>query len=252
MESYRYILFAKEGNIGVVTINRPEIKNALSMELLDEITDVFNRMEKDEEINAVVLTGVDDAFAAGFDMHSVMALGKNKNQGLKTIEESFLGILKFPMPVIAAVSGPALAAGFDLMVMADIRVMSETAKVGQPEIRWALTPLSDPLWKIIGMGRAKEVTMTGRIYGAQEAKEMGLANYVYPLASYLAEAKKLAHRIADFERNALKANKEQTNRVPGMEVHAAIRTQLWTFRNFVGSDDMIERMSAFLESNKKK
>ncbi|MDD2619558.1 MAG: enoyl-CoA hydratase/isomerase family protein [Syntrophomonadaceae bacterium] len=249
---YQHILFTKESNIGIVTINRPEVKNALSMELLDEITDIFNKMEQDEEINAVVITGSDEAFAAGFDMNSVMALGKNKNQGLKTIEESFLGILKFPMPVIAAVSGPALAAGFDLMVMADIRVMSETAKLGQPEIRWALTPLSDPLWKIIGMGRAKELTMTGRIYGAEEAKDMGLANFVYPVESYLKEAKKLAHKIAAFERNALKANKEQTNRVPGMEVHAAVRTQLWTFRSFVGSEEMIERMSAFLDSNKQK
>ncbi|MEN6350946.1 MAG: enoyl-CoA hydratase/isomerase family protein [Syntrophomonas sp.] len=248
---YRNIFFAKEENIAVVSINRPQVKNALSMEVLTEIAHVFNQMEKDEEINAVVLTGNDQAFSAGFDMNSVMNLGKDKDRSLAIIEESFLSILKFPLPVIAAVSGPALAAGFDLMVMADIRVMSEAAKVGQPEIRWALTPLSDPLWKIIGMGRAKEVTMTGRIYGAQEAKEMGLANYVYPLETYLEEAKKLAHRIAAFERKALKANKEQTNRVPGMEVQAAVRTQLWTFRNFVGSEDMVARMTAFLESNKK-
>lgn len=249
---YQNIIFSKENKIGIVQINRPEFMNALTMELLTELAHVFEEMEKDEEINAVVLTGVEKAFSAGFDMPSVMSLGENKSAGLKIIEESFLNILKFPLPVIAAVSGPALAAGFDLMVMADIRVMSETAKVGQPEIRWALTPLSDPLWKIIGMGRAKEVTMTGRIYGAEEAKEMGLANYVYPRESYLEEAKKLAGRIAAFEREALKANKEQTNRVPGMEVQSAIRTQLWTFRNFVGSEAMCSRMQAFLESNKNK
>lgn len=249
---FKDLLLEKEGNIACVKLNRPDRMNALSMELLGEVIQAFKELEKDEEINAVVLTGNDKAFSAGFDMDSVMNLGKNKMRSMEIVEESFLSILKFPMPVIAAVSGPALAAGFDLMVMADIRVMSEKVKVGQPEIVWALTPLTDPLWKIIGMGRAKEVTMTGRIYGAQEAKEMGLANYVYPMDTYLEETKNLARRIAAFDRNALKANKEQTHRIPGMEVEAAIRTQIWTFRNFVGSEDMTRRMTAFLESNKKK
>lgn len=249
---YQNINFTKEGKVAIVQINRPEFMNALTMELLAELAQLFREMEKDEEINAVVLTGIEKAFAAGFDMPSVMSLGEDKAAALKIIEESFVGILKFPLPVIAAVSGPALAAGFDLMVMADIRVMSETAKVGQPEILWALTPLSDPLWKIIGLGRAKEVTMTGRIYGAEEAREMGLANFVYPQESYLEEALKLAGRIAAFDREALKANKEQTNRVPGMEVQAAIRTQLWTFRSFVGSNAMCSRMQAFLTGDKNK
>lgn len=249
---FKDLLLEKEGNIACVKLNRPDRMNALSMEMLEEIIQAFKELEKDEEINAVVITGNDKAFSAGFDMDSVMNLGKSKMKSMEIVENSFFRILKFPMPVIAAVSGPALAAGFDLMVMADIRVMSEKVKVGQPEILWALTPLTDPLWKIIGMGRAKEVTMTGRVYGAEEAKEMGLANYVYPMDSYLEEAKNLARKIAAFDRNALKANKEQTHRIPGMEVEAAIRTQIWTFRNFVGSEDMTERMTAFLESNKKK
>jgi enoyl-CoA hydratase len=176
---------------------------------------------------------------------------ENKMASIDICEESFIRIMKFPLPVIAAVSGPALAAGFDLMVMADIRVMSQTAKLGQPEILWALTQLTDPLWKIIGQGRAKEVAMTGRIYGADEAFQMGLANYVFPVETYFQEAKKLAHRIASFDRSALKATKDQSNRVPGMEPEAAVRTQLWAFRNFVGSDEMTRRMTAFKESKKK-
>lgn len=247
---YQNILYEKEGHIAVVTLNRPQNFNALNLPLMAEIGDAFARMEKDEDINAVVLTGGEKAFCAGFDMDTVMHA--DKSQIIKACQDSFLRILRFPMPVIAAVTGPALAAGFDLMVMADFRVFSDSVRVGQPEIVWALTPLSDPLWKIIGLGRAKEVTMTGRFYGAQEAKEMGLANYVFPRAAYLDEAKKIAHGIAQFDRAALQANKEQTNRVPGMEVEAAIRTQIWTFRNFVGSEDMTKRMTKFLESNKQK
>lgn len=247
---YSYIQYEKDGRIAVVTLNRPQNFNALNLPLMAEIGDVFARMEKDEDINVVVLTGGEKAFCAGFDMDTVMHA--EKAEVIKACQDSFLRILRFPMPVIAAVTGPALAAGFDLMVMADFRVFSDSVRVGQPEIVWALTPLSDPLWKIIGLGRAKEVTMTGRVYGAQEAKEMGLANYVFPCATYLEEARKIAHGIARFDRAALQANKEQTNRVPGMEVEAAVRTQIWTFRNFVGSEDMIRRMTRFLESNKKK
>lgn len=240
----------KEGKVALVRIDRPEAMNALTMHILQEIKEVFPVLGEDENLRAIVFTGNDQAFSAGFDMPSVMNLGKDKMKKMDLIEESFLAVLKCPLPVIAAVSGPALAAGFDLMVMADIRIMSQTARVGQPEILWALTPLCDPLWKIIGLGRAKEVTMTGRVYGADEAREMGLANYVYPVENYLDKAMELAHRIAAFDRTALKANKQQTNRVPGMEVEAALRTQIWTFRNFAGSQGMIERMEAF--RNKKK
>ncbi len=249
---YKNLRIEKDGNIAVVKIDRPELKNALNLALLESIGNAFADLEQDTEVNAVVLTGSDEVFCAGFDMNTVMDLGQGKMQKVDIIERAFLSVLRYPMPVIAAVSGPAIAAGFDLMVLADIRVFSETAKVGQAEIRWALTPLNDPLWKIIGMGRAKEVTMTGRIYGAGEAREMGLANYVYPIECYLDEARKLAEKIASFDRNALKANKDQTNRIPGMDTEAAIRTQIWGFRNFVGSDEMIRRMSEFLNEGKKK
>ncbi|KUG04735.1 3-hydroxybutyryl-coa dehydratase [hydrocarbon metagenome] len=248
---YKNLLIEKEGNIAVVKIDRPELKNALNLPLLESIGNAFVDLEQDTEVNAVVLTGSDEVFCAGFDMNTLMDLGQEKMQKVDIIERAFLSVLRYPMPVIAAVSGPAIAAGFDLMVLADIRIFSETAKVGQSEIRWAVTPLNDPLWKIIGMGRAKEVTMTGRIYGAGEAKEMALANYVYPVDRYLEEAKKLARKIATFDRTAQKANKDQTNRIPGMDTEAAIRTQIWGFRNFVGSDEMIRRMSEFLNDGKK-
>ncbi|HWP96329.1 MAG TPA: enoyl-CoA hydratase/isomerase family protein [Syntrophomonadaceae bacterium] len=247
---YHSVLVEKESSIAVVTLNRPQALNALTVDLMKEISAAFKELEEDEAVNAVVLTGGIEAFCAGFDMDTV--IHGDKSVIIDGFLEAFIRILKFPVPVIAAVTGPALAAGFDLMVMADIRVFSEKVRVGQPEIRWALTPLSDPLWKIIGMGRAKEVTMTGRIYGAQEAKEMGLANFIYSQETFLDEAKNLARKIAAFDRAALKANKEQTNRVPGMEVEAAIRTQLWTFCSFVGSPGMVERMTAFLESNRRK
>ncbi|NLO20917.1 MAG: enoyl-CoA hydratase/isomerase family protein [Syntrophomonadaceae bacterium] len=247
---YDNLKVEKDGNIAVVIIDRPELKNALNLDLLESISQAFTDLKQDTEVNAVVLTGCDEVFCAGFDMNTVMNLGQDKMNKVDLIEKAFLSVLRFPMPVIAAVSGPAIAAGFDLMVMADIRIFSQTAKVGQAEIRWALTPLNDPLWKIVGLGRAKELTMTGRLYGAEEAREMGLANYVYPVESYLNEAKTLARKIAAFDRQALKANKDQTNRIPGMDTEAAIRTQVWGFRNFVGSEDMISRMSEFLHSKK--
>ncbi|MGE5403532.1 MAG: enoyl-CoA hydratase/isomerase family protein [Candidatus Saccharibacteria bacterium] len=251
---YKTIIFEKEDHIGIVSLNRPEQKNAINLELMKEVKHCFDRMALDRDIRVVILTGNNEAFSAGFDMP--MAIGLQDPQlraeMVEVCNDLFLKILKFRAPVIAAVSGPALAAGFDLQVMADIRVYSETAKVGQVEINVAVTPLIDPLWKIIGLGRAKEVTMSGRIYGAEEAHNMGLANFVYPVDTYFNEAKKLANHLCRQHQVCMEAIKEQGNRIPGMEVEQAIRTQLWTFRNFVGQPAMIKRMEAFLAKSKLK
>lgn len=248
---YKTILFEKEGHVGIITFNRPEVKNAVSLELMKETYDCLQRLDQDKDIRAVIITGGPKCFSAGFDMPMAISLQDPdlKAEMLDICNKLFIYLLKFRAPVIAAVSGPALAAGFDLQVMADIRIYSETARVGQVEINVAVTPLVDPLWKIIGLGRAKELTLTGRVYGAQEAYEMGLANFVYPVETFLDEAKKLAHHLASLEPTVIEAIKEQSNRIPGMEVEQAIRTQLWCFRNFVGQPPMIERMQAFL--NKK-
>lgn len=249
---YETIIYEKEENVGIVTLHRPEAQNAISLEVMRDLVDCFNQMSADPEVRAVVITGGPKVFSAGFHMpHAIAAADfARKNEMVDLCTACFMAVLKFRAPVVAAVSGPALAAGFDLQVMADFRVYSETARVGQVEINVAVTPLMDPLWKIIGLGRAKELTMTGRVYGADEAYRIGLANYVYPVETFLEEAKKMAHHLAKQDPYCIEVIKEQSNRIPGMALEQAMVSQLWGFRHFVGSPEMVKRMTAFL--NKKK
>lgn len=252
--AYQTILFEKEEHVGVVTINRPEARNSVSLALMEEIIDCFEKMDQDKDIRAVVITGGPKVFSAGFDMPMAISLGSDpalKSYMIETADKLTNRILKFRAPVIAAVSGAAMGAGFDLQVFADIRVYSETATLGQLEINVAVTPLVDPLWKIIGLGRAKELMMSGRMYGAEEAYRMGLANFVYPVDTFLMEAKKLARKIARFDPEVMEVIKEESNRLPGMEVEQAIRSHLWSFRHFVGGPAMVARMTAFLEKEAK-
>lgn len=250
---FNYLIVTKDKGVGVVKINREDTMNSLCPELIRELYECFRTIAEDPELKVVVLTGGEKVFSAGMDMDMALSFNEdNKMELLDIGEEAYIAILKCKLPVIAAVSGPALAAGFDVMTMADVRIFSETAQVGQPEILWALNGFQDPLWKICGWGRAKELSLTGRIYGAQEALQIGLANYVYPVEGFMDKVMKYAARMARSDRRALITIKEQSNRVPGMEPEAAVRTQLWAFRNFAGGKAMRERMMAFRQSQKSK
>ncbi|MGE5396771.1 MAG: enoyl-CoA hydratase/isomerase family protein [Chitinophagales bacterium] len=251
--TYNNLLVEKDGPVVILTLNRPEARNALCLELMQELNHCLGVIEADRDVRALVLTGGPSHFCAGFDLPMAISLADNllRIQMVQTCNELFLKILKFRTPVIAAVSGFALAAGFDLQVMADIRIYSETARVGQVEINVAVTPLVDPLWKIVGSGIMKELVMTGKVYGAEEAYRIGLANHVYPVDTFIKEAISLAHQLAKKEPHVLQTIKEQTNRIPGMEVEQAVRSQLHTFQTFVGQQPMIDRMQAILNKESK-
>lgn len=251
---YNTILFEKEGHIATITINRPEARNSMNLDLMKELVDCFAAMEVDREIRVVVITGGPKVFCSGFDMPMAIGLSDpvKKKEMIDVAKRLFVIVLKFRAPVIAAVAGPAMGAGFDLQVLADFRVYAETAVVGQVEAKVAVTALAEPLWKIIGLGRTKELMFTGRTYGAEEALRIGLANFVFPVDTFLQETKKMACTIAGYEPEVIEVMKDLTNRLPGMEVEQAIGSHLWTFRHFVGGPAMVERMTAFLDSGAKK
>ncbi len=248
---FKNLLVSKEKGVAIVKMNREDAMNSLSPEVFKELRDCFRTIADDPEINVVVLTGGEKVFSAGLDMDMALSFNEeNKQEVLDLGQDCYISILKCKLPVIAAVSGPALAAGFDVMTMADIRIFSESAQVGQPEVNWALTGFQDPLWKLCGLGRAKELSLSGRVYGAQEALQIGLANYVYPVDDFMNKVMKYAARMARSDRRALMTIKEQSNRVPGMEPEDAVKTQIYAFRNFVGAKPMRDRMLAFLNSKK--
>jgi len=249
----KYLKLEIKDKVATVTIYRPEKRNALSPEVLGEIEGLFGELSTNKDINVIVLTGGEQYFSAGFDLNFIRTLEKVSNEEFTALfHRAYRAIMFCEQPVIAAVGGPAIAGGFDLTLMCDIRYASERAKFGQREIALTLNPLIDPLWRIIGLGRAKELTLTGRIYGAVEAEKMGYVNKVFPDGQLLENVMKIATEMASYDRDCLKETKQLGNVILNHDLDSAMRLQEWLFRAYIGSEDNHKRVDALLESLKKK
>ena len=154
--------------------------------------------------------------------------------------------------MIAAVGGPAIAGGFDLTMMCDIRYASENAKFGQREMALSLPPIMDPLWRIIGLGRAKEVAFSGRIYDATEAERMGYVSRVFPRGELLKSVLPIAKTMAGYDRQCLMETKQLTHLLVDKDLDGAMKTQEWLFRSYIGAPDNRQRVADLLASLKKK
>lgn len=250
---YRYLKFEVAENVATVVIHRPEKRNALSPELLMEIEVLFNSLNAMSDVHVVVLTGGEKVFSAGFDLDFIKTLKKESNEAFTdTFHRAYKAIMFCTQPVIAAVGGPAIAGGFDLTLMCDIRYASERAKFGQREIVLSLTPLLDPLWRIIGLGRAKEVALTGRIYDAHEAYQMGYISKVFPEGELLDSVSAIAREMAVYDRMCLQETKRLSHAVLNQDLEGAMKIQEWLFRTYIGSDDNHRRIEMLLESLKKR
>ena len=252
----KYLLFSKEDGVAFVTIHRPERGNSLSPAVLDEIGHLFGSLGDMEDVRVVVLTGGEKHFSAGFDLDEIRKLEKASNEAYTALfHRAYRAILFCPQPVICAVGGPAIAGGFDITMMCDIRYASERAKFGQREIALSLTPIMDPLWRIIGLGRAKEVALTGRIYDAWEAERMGYVSRVFPEGELLSSVGKIAKDMAAFDRTCLAETKQLGNLLLDKDLDGALRIQEWLFRSYIGSEDnhrRIDRLQQELAERRRK
>jgi enoyl-CoA hydratase/carnithine racemase len=246
--NFKYLLINEDEKVATITINRADKGNALSPQVLDEITQVFTAIGNREDINVVVLTGGEKYFSAGFDLNEIRKIEKESNHDyISLFHRAYRSIIFCPQPVICAVGGPAIAGGFDLTLMCDIRYASERAKFGQREVLLSLTPVMDPLWRIIGLGRAKEVTLTGRIYGAAEAERMGYVSRVFPDGELLESVGEIAREMAACDHRCLKEIKQLSNKVLSEDLDGAMQIQEWLFRNYIGSEDNHQRIDALLK-----
>jgi len=249
----KFLKISVEAKVATVMIDRPEKRNALSPEVLEEIERVFNQLSADETVNVIVLTGGEKYFSAGFDLDYIRTIEKETNDKFcELFHRADRSIMFCRQPVIAAVGGPAIAGGFDLTLMCDIRYASERAKFGQREIVLALTPFIDPLWRIIGLGNAKEVALSGRIYDAQEAMRMGYVSRVFPEGKLLESVMPIAKEMAGYDRKTLVETKALCQRVMNSDLDGSMRVQEWLFRSFIGTDENHKRIDALRESLKKK
>lgn len=223
-----------------LTLMRPESMNALSSELLNELREAIQARPKDTRV--VIIDGGETIFCAGLDLKYVTSLsGKERAAFVRVVENCFTTIYNSPIPVIAQIDGPALAGGFDLAIMCDFRIASTRAVFGQPEINIGLTMLIDPLWKIIGLARARELVLTGRTYGPEEALEMGLILSVHDPQQLPGAVQDLAETLASKDPVAVEETKRILRDVPGLSAIDALRSQVDTFVRMVSREGAMEK-----------
>ena len=252
---YETVIYEHKGRIGYVTLNRPNILNAQSPEMFDELAQVFTAIKYDPEVGVVIVTGAGDrAFCAGADINFLKTLAQMTPMAAKTFVEknrrAFGAIEHLGKPVIAAVNGFALGGGCELAMSCHIRIASENARFGQPEINLGLFPGAggtQRLPRLIGKGLAIELMLTGEAISAQEAYRIGLVNKVVPAADLMPTAEKLAQQILSKAPLAVRVILEAVQH--GMEVPLAEGLQLEEnlFGVICGTDDMKEGTAAFLE-----
>jgi enoyl-CoA hydratase len=249
---YTYLLVAIEQELATVTINRPKALNALNLDTIQELQLAFTTLEQDATVKVIILTGAGEkAFVAGADIAQMQTMNPLAARSFAKTGQAVLAIIEnLSKPVIAAVNGFALGGGCELAMACDIRLASENAKFGQPEVNLGVIPGfagTQRLSRLIGKGRAKELVFTGDMIDAQEAWRLGLVNKVLPQEELLAAARKMAHKIASRGQIAVRLSKEAINEGLEMDLDRASAFEADQFALCFTSADQKEGMQAFLE-----
>ena len=249
-----FITYEVEGQIGIITINRPKALNALNSAVLDELDKTLDAVDQ-EAIRCLILTGAGEkSFVAGADIGEMSTLTKAEGEAFgKKGNDVFRKLETFPIPVIAAVNGFALGGGCEISMSCDIRICSENAVFGQPEVGLGITPGfggTQRLARIVGTGKAKEMICGARNIKAEEAYRIGLVNNVYPAEELMPAAKKLASTIARNAPIAVRNCKRAINEGIQVDMDQAIVIEEKLFGSCFETCDQKEGMNAFLEKRK--
>ena len=247
---------SKSDGVCTVKINRPDKLNAMNMDVAKELIQTFETLGKDDSVKVIILTGEGDkAFSAGADIEYMSKISPDESveyAKLGQLVTSTVELVK--QPTIAAVNGFALGGGCELAMSCDIRIASDTARLGQPEVTIGIPPGwggTQRLMRIVGIAKAKELVYTGRLVKADEAKEIGLVNHVYPLASLQEEAMKMAEAIAKNSAIGVQMSKTAINKGRNADLDTGLAIELLAWRNCFTHPDREERMTAFVNKSKK-
>lgn len=248
------LLFEKEAGIGIVTLNRPKAFNALNDILMTELSCLMDQIAKDDEVKAVIITGGSKVFAAGGDIAYMSTADSS-------IAEAFIGlchealdkIANLDKPVIAAIAGMALGGGCELALACDIRMAAEGTLLGQPEINLGIIPGAggtQRLARIVGMGWAKQLILSGDNLKAEQALQIGLVTKVVPVESLLDEAKKLAGKLAAKGTIAMRTAKKCINYGDSVDLPSGLLFEQKAWALLFSTEDQKEGMKAFIEKRK--
>jgi enoyl-CoA hydratase len=248
------IRFEKKNNIGYVILNRPEVRNAFNQEMIDEIQEVLRAIDQDHEIRVLIITGEGKAFQAGADIAELSRMKPMDilrwNEGIVRINA---GLEKLRQPVIAAINGAAMGGGLELAISCTLRVVSENAKLGLPEVKLGIIPGTggtQRLPRLIGKGKAAELILTGDAIGAKEAYEMGLVNKVVPDGQVVRAAEALAERILQNGPIAVEMAKDALEIGKDLPLEHAVQYSQKNCVTCFSTEDMREGTAAFLEKRR--
>lgn len=249
-----FVQFSAQGNVGILTINRPAALNALNDQVIRELDAALDQIDLNV-IRCVIVRGAGEkAFVAGADIGQMSTLSKQEGQAFgKLGNDVFRKLETLPVPTIAAVCGFALGGGCELAMSCDIRLASETAVFGQPEVGLGITPGfggTQRMARLIGPGRAKELLYTARKVKAPEALAIGLVQAVYPVETLMDEAMKMAQRIAGNAPIAVRACKKAVNDGLQVDMDKAVEIEEALFGSCFETKDQRNAMTAFLEKRK--
>jgi enoyl-CoA hydratase len=253
---YQNLVIKNENNILIITLNRPKALNALNKQTIDELEYFFSKDElpQKDEIKGIILTGAGEkAFVAGADIKEFLGIDTAAGTTLsRRGNEVMFSIERFPKPVIAAVNGFALGGGCELAMACHMRVASEKARFGQPEVNLGLIPGyggTQRLIQLIGKGKAMELMMTADMIGATEAKALGLANHVVAAGEEVAKSITIIEKIATKAPLAISKVIACSNAYFAEEVDG-YETEISSFAALTGSEDFVEGATAFVEKRK--
>ncbi len=253
--SYETILYAKDGAIATVTINRPKALNALNPQVVAELGQVFAEIAADAEVKVVLLTGAGDkAFVAGADIVSMSVMDPVQARNFsRQLQEVTCAMESLAKPIIAVVNGFALGGGTEIALACDFIYASDVSKFGQPEINLGVIPGAggtQRLSRLVGKNWAKELCLTGDIIDVALAKEIGLVNRVFTPEELMPAALKTAKKIASKGRVSTRACKELINFGFDLPLDHALRLEAEAFGLCFASPDQKEGMGAFIEKRK--
>ncbi|MBA8819392.1 enoyl-CoA hydratase [Ochrobactrum sp. P6BS-III] len=248
--SYENILVTVEGQVGIITLNRPEALNALNRQLTAELSEAAATFDADPAIGAIVITGSDRAFAAGADIKEIKDKTFAEVYEEQLITSTWEGLARVRKPTIAAVSGHAIGGGCEIAMMCDMIIASETARFALPETSIGIIPGAggtQRLTRIVGKAVAMDMILSGRALSAAEAQSMGLVSRVVPAGTQVVEAVKLAAKVTAYSQPVVQLAKEAVNKAYETHLQEGIYVERRLLYSTFALDDRREGMNAFAE-----
>lgn len=248
-----------ENHIQIITLNRPEKKNAFNTEMIEAWVESLEQAQQNDDVHVIVITGVGDTFCSGGDVKT-MNQGKpspleHKHRLWEFIHRVPLTLKKMDKPVIAAINGPAVGAGLDMALMADIRTMADTAKVSEGYVKVGLVPGDGGAYylpRLVGEAKALELLWTGNFIGAEEALKVGLVNQVYPREEFMDKTLELARQIAYGPQVAIRMTKRAVKQSLKMDLESSLDLISSHFAIIKETEDHKEGVAAFAEKRRPK